>query len=288
MDTFKPIAGSALYKNKTGSARARQGSRTLVSLFVGTAALLVSSVPTFAGDVDALRAALKEKLPNTEITSLRETPILGLFEMVTGKNLFYVDKTGSYSIIGTLYDLTSHEDLTAGRLTELGYAPKEEKAVEVAATSIPWDRLPKDAAIIENKGGTYKLAVFADINCPYCQHLADILRDTPEIEVHTYLITLWERSVAPTKAVLCAEDQVKALHAAYKNEEAGKAEGLTGKPTGPEFAENCTTDVLDQTTAFASQHGISGTPFLVRSDGATSAGLRSKEFLIDWLKGAEQ
>ncbi|MFQ5535488.1 MAG: DsbC family protein [Sphingomonadales bacterium] len=193
-------------KPYVGSARARQGSRTLVSLIFGAGVLMASSSPVFAGDVDALRAALKEKLPNTEITSLRETPIPGLYEMVTGKNLFYVDQSASYSIIGTLYDLTTHEDLTAGRLAELGYAPKEEKAVEVPSTSIPWDKLPKDAAIIENKGGKYKLAVFTDINCPYCQRLADILKDAPEIEVHTYLITLWKRSVAPTKAVLCAED----------------------------------------------------------------------------------
>jgi len=271
-----------------GATHARQRARLLVSLFIGASALTAMSFPVQAGDIDALRTALKEKMPSTEITSLRETPVPGLFEMVTGKNLFYVDQSGSYSIIGTLYNLTTHEDMTAGRLAELGYAPKEERAVEVPSQSIPWDKLPKDAAIVENAGGKYKLAVFADINCPYCQRLADILKGLPEVEVHTYLITLWQRSIAPTKAVLCAEDKVAALHAAYKNQEAGKAVGLTGKSTSPELTENCTTDVLDLTTAFASLHGISGTPFLVRSDGATSAGLRSKAFLIDWLKEAEQ
>jgi len=258
-----------------GATHARQGARPLVSLFIGASALTAMSFPVQAGDIDALRTALKEKMPSTEITSLRETPVPGLFEMVTGKNLFYVDQSGSYSIIGTLYNLTTHEDLTAERLAELGYTPKEEKAVEVPSQSIPWGKLPKDVAIVENAGGKYKLAVFTDINCPYCQRLADILKGLPEVEVHTYLITLWQRSVAPTKAVLCAEDKVAALHAAYKN-------------NAPELIENCTTDGLDLTTAFASLHGISGTPFLVRSDGATSAGLRSKAFLIDWLKEAEQ
>jgi len=253
-------------------------------LISSTFAALLMTTTAMADELSDVRAALKKALPSTEITSLRKSPIPGLYEMVTGKNLFYVDKVGKYSVIGTLYNLATHEDLTAKRLAELGYAPKEEKAVEVSSTSIPWDKLPKDAAIVENAGGKYKLAVFTDINCPYCQRLADILKELPEVEVHTYLITLWKRSVAPTKAVLCAEDKVAALHAAYKNQEAGKAEGLTGKPTSPEFAENCTTDVLERMTAFTSLHGISGTPFLVRSDGVTSAGLRSKEFLIDWLK----
>ncbi len=244
-------------------------------LISSTLAALLMTTTAMADELDDVRAALKETLPGTEITSLRKSPIPGLYEMVTGKNLFYVDKAGKYSVIGTLYNLATHENLTSKRLAELGYAPKEEKAVEVPSTSIPWDKLPKDAAIIENAGGKYKLAVFTDINCPYCQRLADILKEMPEVEVHTYLITLWKRSVAPTKAVLCAEDKVAALHAAYKNDT-------------PEFAENCTTDVLGRITAFTSLHGISGTPFLVRSDGATSAGLRSKEFLIDWLKEAEQ
>ncbi len=264
-----------LFMKNAGSAQPRQGVRPLVSLFVGAVVLMAMSLPAFAGSVDALRAALKEKLPNTEITSLKETPIPGIFEMITGKNLFYVDQSGSYSIIGTLYDLTTHKDLTAERLAELGYAPKEEKAVETASQSIPWDKLPKDAAIVENAGGKYKLAVFADINCPYCRRLADTLKELPEVEVHTYLITLWERSVAPTKAILCAEDKVAALHSAYKNEH-------------QILPETCVPETLGAVANFAARHGISGTPFLVRSDGTTSAGLRSKEFLLDWLKEAKQ
>ncbi len=292
MTMLKPYAGSALFGDDARPARARHRSQTFCNLFLGGLALLATSSPVQAGDVDALRAALKVKLPNTEVTSLRETPIPGLFEMVMGKNLFYVDQSGNYSIIGTLYDLTTHEGLTAERLAELGYAPKEEKAIEVRSQSIPWDELPQNAAIVENADGKYKLAVFTDVNCPYCQRLADILKEMPEVEVHTYLITLWKRSDAPTKSILCAKDKIKALHAAYKNHEAGKAEDLTGETTRPEFAGNCTTDIFDlpmeRIGTFAANHGISGTPFLVRSDGATSAGMRSKEFLLDWLKEAEQ
>lgn len=263
---------SMRFKN---SAQGGPGIRSLVSLIAGGAGLLGVALPAQAGTIEALRTALEQTLPNTEITSLRETPIPGLFEMDAGKNLFYVDQSGRYSIIGSLYDLTRHQDLTAARLEELGYAPEPDQTVEVAARSIAWDQLPNDAAIIENAGGAYKLAVFTDINCPYCRRLADILKNIPEIEVHTYLITLWQRSIEPTRAVLCADDKVAALHAAYKN-------------IPLESAQPCATDALERTTAFAARHGISGTPFLIRSDGATSAGLRSKAFLLDWLKEAEQ
>ncbi|NKB55045.1 MAG: thioredoxin fold domain-containing protein [Alphaproteobacteria bacterium] len=259
-------------------------SRTIASKsmvgFALAATLLCTAGPGLAanpdGKLDKLRAALETRLPNTEIASLRASPVPGLYEMVTGQNLFYVDPSGRYMVIGSLYDLAGHEDLTARRLAELGHAPESETAVEVPSQSIPWDGLPKDAAIVENAGAKYKLAVFTDVNCPYCRQLATILKALPEIEVHTYLIALWERSVAPTRAVLCAKDKAAALRRAY------------GNTMDLASAETCDTDDLERTSAFAARHGISGTPFLIRSDGATSAGLRGKDFLLGWLKETKQ
>jgi len=241
------------------------------------ATLLSTSLLTFAShawadELAGVKAALKQTLPNTQITSLEKTPIDGLYQMVTGKNLVYVDQTGRYSLIGTLYDLKTHKDLTAEKLADLGHAPAQDKAVQVPSQSIPWDNLPHDLAIVENKGAKYKLAIFADINCPYCRRMADIVKTMPDVETHTFLIGLWQRSFAPTKAILCADNKVAALHAAYKNQ---------NPPT-----KTCNSDALDRLNGFAALHSISGTPFLVRSDGATSAGARSKEFLLDWLKEA--
>jgi len=230
--------------------------------------------PTWADELADVKAALKQNLPNTQITSLEKTPIKGLYQMVTGKNLVYVDQTGRYSLIGTLYDMKIHADLTAKKLADLGHAPVDQKAVQVPSQSIPWDKLPHELAIVENKGAKYKLAIFADINCPYCRRMADIVKALPDVETHTFLISLWQRSFTPTKAILCATDKVAALHAAYKNQ---------NPPT-----KVCESDALDRLNAFAAQHSISGTPFLIRSDGATSAGARSKEFLLDWLKEAAQ
>jgi thiol:disulfide interchange protein DsbC len=232
--------------------------------------------PALADDVDNVRAALETTLPNTEITSVRESVLPGLYEVVTGSNLLYVEKSGRYALIGTLYDLKRHEDLTAQRRDELHLVGQADKPVEAPLASIPWDQLPKDAAIVENAGAPYKLAVFADVNCPYCRRLAETLKDLPEVETHTYLMTLWERSTAPTKAVLCTADKTAALHQAFQ----GTLDTSSAAP--------CDTDALERTNAFAAEHGIAGTPFLVRSDGVTAAGLKSSEALLAWLKEAAQ
>jgi len=243
---------------------------------VTAAALLFCTSPVWADDLDDVRAALKTTLPNTEISSVRESVLPGLYEVVTGSNLLYVEKSGRYALIGTLYDLQSHEDLTAKRRDELQLTLQTDKPVDAPLASIPWGQLPKGAAVVENAGAPYKLAVFADVNCPYCRRLAETLKGLPEVETHTYLMTLWERSTAPTKAVLCAADKAAALHQAFDDT-------LDAPSASP-----CDTGALERTNAFAAEHGIAGTPFLVRADGVTAAGLKSSEALLAWLKEAAQ
>jgi len=49
---------------------------------------------------------------------------------------------------------------------------------------------------------------------------------------------------------------------------------------------NCDTSALDANERFARENGISGTPVLVRSDGAVIEGYRPKDYIANWLKGA--
>ncbi|PXW69734.1 hypothetical protein C7451_1153 [Blastomonas natatoria] len=46
----------------------------------------------------------------------------------------------------------------------------------------------------------------------------------------------------------------------------------------------CDTSGLDANEAFARQHGFTGTPVIVRDDGAVLHGFRPREFLETWLK----
>ena len=73
---------------------------------------LFTAGATHADGLETVRDALEERLPNAEIASLKETPIPGLYELVTGGTLLYVDRSGRYASIGTLYDLETHEGLS--------------------------------------------------------------------------------------------------------------------------------------------------------------------------------
>ena len=49
----------------------------------------------------------------------------------------------------------------------------------------------------------------------------------------------------------------------------------------------CDTSGLDENEAFARAHGFTGTPVIVRADGAVLEGYRPKPALIAWLKGGQ-
>ena len=72
--------------------------------------------------------------------------------------------------------------------------------------------------------------------------------------------------------VLCAKDQPRAVRAAYAQEPV-------------QGSGQCDTTGLDENEAFAKKHGFTGTPVLVRADGAVLEGYRPRAALIAWLKG---
>ena len=72
--------------------------------------------------------------------------------------------------------------------------------------------------------------------------------------------------------VYCAKNREEALHQAY-----------AGEPL--RNAGNCDTSGLDANEKFARAHGLSGTPVIVRADGAMIEGYRPKEALAAFIAG---
>ncbi|RZL71779.1 MAG: DsbC family protein, partial [Sphingomonas sp.] len=64
-------------------------------------------------------ALLKARLPKTQVSKVDCAIVDGLCEVTAGSNLFYVDRSGRYLIIGRVYDMETRQDLTATRLLEI-------------------------------------------------------------------------------------------------------------------------------------------------------------------------
>jgi len=257
-----------------------------------------ASSPSDAKLTDLLNA----RLSKTKLTQVSCGKIEGLCEVTAGANLFYIDHGARYLVIGRVYDMQTRQDLTAARLLEInpdmlvGGAAKANAAAadsgEAETAAIPGagqataktaqparpailslSGLPKEGAIVwGNKAAREMVTVFTDFRCAYCRALTLVLRSMDIRVVERPISVLGSREVA--NQVYCAKDQERALHAAY-----------AGEPVKAGAA--CDTKGLDANERFAHQHGLSGTPVIVRSDGAILEGYRPREFLETWLKGGK-
>lgn len=259
----------------------------------GSAATIAAVAHASSGaNVTTIKAALTDRLPKTEITEIDCDKIEGVCEVQARQNLFYIDHSARYLIIGRVYDMETKQDLTAARLLEMnpdmligggGSAVQDESAerqqqvraaeprgrapdarIDPAALS----SLPASGAIRMGKGGR-TLTVFSDFHCGYCKRLHETLRTLDVTVIERPISVLGTRPVS--EAVICAADKRRAVSQAYE-----------GSPITT--AGSCDTSGLDANEAFARKHGFTGTPVIVREDGAVVLGYRPREFLETWLK----
>lgn len=257
---------------------------------VGAGGLLALGVQAVAQSVggETVHAALAERLPKTQLTAVDCEKIEGLCEVQAGSNLFYTDGSGRFLIIGRVYDMETKQDLTAARLLEINpdmlvgaaasggasvggepaapAAAEREAAPKVERAALA--DLPDTGAITWGQG-SQTVTVFSDFRCGYCQRLHETLANMNVRVVERPISILGTRSISD--AVICANDRRKALAQAYAGESISSAGG-------------CDTSGLDANEAFARQHGFTGTPVIVRGDGAVVHGYRPREFLETWLK----
>ncbi|TCM32330.1 DsbC family protein [Novosphingobium sp. ST904] len=244
---------------------------------------------------------LKARLPKTKVTSVNCDKVDGLCEVTAGSNLFYIDRSARYLVIGRVYDMETRQDLTATRLLEMNpdmllggsaranaagaeagdgetaaFTPKQaalpKGGAGAPAQKVSLAGLPRDGAIVWGKPSGKTVTVFSDFRCGYCRALSNTLAAMNVRVIERPISVFGSRDLA--NQVYCAKNREKALHDVY----AGRT--LTG-------GGSCDTKGLDANEAFARQHGFSGTPVIVREDGAVIEGYRPREFLESWIAGGK-
>jgi thiol:disulfide interchange protein DsbC len=143
-----------------------------------------------------IRKALKETLPQIAIDQVNASPISGMYEIISGRKVFYVDSSGRYAMLGNLVDLSVKQSLT------------EEKVKSLAI--INWSKIPTKIAIVKIIGkGERKIAVFTDPDCPFCKRLdADILIKQKNLTIYYFLypMAMHANSDNDSKRIICAEN----------------------------------------------------------------------------------
>lgn len=214
-------------------------------------------------------ASLKKKIeaayPKFDVESVVKTPYAGLYEVFMGGQIVYADEHLTFLIAeGHLVDPKTKKDITGERLEEL--------------TRIDFNSLPLNKAIKVVKGnGSRKIAVFSDVDCPFCKKLEqDELSQINNVTIYTFLYPLEQlhpNAAAKSTLIWCAEDRVKAWNNWIFNNQLPKSAG------------NCKVP-LAEIGELAGKIGVASTPTLIFADGKRMMGAQPHKVIEAAMKAA--
>lgn len=234
--------------------------RTALCLcLLGATLALPSAAQTRAATPASIAERLQNLYPGTRFGEVNPTPWPGVFEVVMGANLAYVDESGQFFLFGHLYDMKAQRDLTAERKDSLA--------------RIDFSALPLADAVKEVRGtGARTLAIFSDPDCPYCRRLEAEMKGLTDVTIYTFLMpiaSLHPEARSKAIAVWCSKDRVAAWHALMWRDE--------------KIAARECPHPVDRNVALGERLGISGTPTLVAADGRVLPGAASSAQIEAWL-----
>lgn len=229
-----------------------------------TLSVLVASVVasiSFANEAEfkQLEQALKDKMPELEITEISETPIPGILEVLTGGDVVYLTPDAQYMFQGSLIDLDARTNLTQLRqgqvhMTLINNVPDAETVVFAP----------------ENTDNMREITVFTDTSCPYCSKLHEEVSKLNGAGIKVRYL-LYPRAGLGSSAhkqlmsVWCADDQQSAMTAAKR---------------GQRIEEKSCETPIEKHIALAQQVGLRGTPLIYLDSGEIISGYRPADAII--------
>ncbi|WP_295539788.1 DsbC family protein [uncultured Thiohalocapsa sp.] len=212
---------------------------------LGALALMASGAIAIAADEAAtIRAALAKVLPDFKPTSVKATPVDGLFEVEIGPQVMFVTGDGRYLIDGAIVDLESRENIT-----EQAQARARLRSIEQVGAD--------NMVVFEAPSAQHTITVFTDIDCGYCRKLHEQIQAYNDAGIsvrYLFYPRAGANSPAYDKAVSvwCADDRREALTRAKAGEDMPKRE--------------CANPVAEH-RQLGELMGIRGTPAIVLDSG---------------------
>ncbi|MDX1795159.1 MAG: DsbC family protein [Hydrogenovibrio sp.] len=224
------------------------------------AAACFSLTPAYA-DEAAIQQKLKQIIPNAPDAKISKSVIPGLYEVMIGTKVLYIDEGANYAVSGNIINLETRQNLTT--------------AAENKARKKILSGLDESQMIVYPAKGKVKhtLTVFSDIDCPYCRKLHDEIPMLTQAGFKVRYLAYPRAGVGSEsyhKAVSawCATDRVKALDQA-----------MSGKKI-PE--KTCQNPVMDD-MRLAEEFGVNGTPNILVDTGEFFPGYVPAKELIKRL-----
>lgn len=223
---------------------------------------LLTNACVVVADEAAVKKALAKFMPSEQIDRVKPSEINGLYEVVSGSNIFYASEDGKYLIQGQLFDAEAKKNLTETKLAGVR---------KVALEKVGEQNMIMFKAPIQK----YTVTVFTDIDCGYCRKLHSEI-DQYLAQGITVRYMFYPRagkgsdSYSKAISVWCSPDRNKALTAAKKGDL-------------PE-TKQCENPV-DEHMQLAESFGVNGTPMIITQAGNILPGYVPAQQLAKVLAG---
>ncbi|BDV42230.1 protein disulfide-isomerase [Geotalea uraniireducens] len=217
---------------------------------------------------DSPESELKKLFPAMPVTSIKKTPVDGVYEVVTGNNVIYVHLKTGHVFVGDLYtkegkNLTAETRnmLIADRFKLLTKADME-KALKIG-------------------NGKHTVIEITDPDCPFCRKMHEYWGRRPDVTRYVFFLPLPMHPTAEKKAryILAAKDKELAFWEVYSGE-LDKRPDLFDKP-------NDDKGLLAAQRAIVEKLGVHSTPaFWVDGNYVSGANIPLIEKIIGVCKTA--
>ena len=241
--------------------------KILISLILASSLMACNKPSSTVANVGAnttktpeeLKVELTKNIPGlTKVDAINKSSVVGIYEVVVGRKIFYVTEDGKYLFFGNLVDIASKKSITEQRVQEL--------------SKIDIKQLPLDLAIKSVKGnGKRTLYIFTDPDCPYCQMLEQqVIPKLTDVTIYTFLFPLpmHPNAMSNSKKIWCSKDRSAALTSYMVDK----------KPLPANMS--CDTSAIDKSIKIGTDIvGIDATPTIILSNGQILQGLMQPDQL---------
>lgn len=222
------------------------------------AALLALAGVASAESPSPIEATIKRLQPNSEILTIKETPVPGLFE-VTMKDFdpVYMSQDGQYFLSGQLMQLRAD-----GRVVNL----TEEKLRNERAAWLA--KVPaEDKIVFAPKKPKAKVYVFTDVDCGYCRKFHTEMAEYNAMGVEIHYLAYPRGGAegdtgAKMEAVWCAKDRRAAI---------------TKVKAGGDVPQAACKNPISAQYNLGKTVGVKGTPAVFLEDGTQIGGYLTPE-----------
>jgi thiol:disulfide interchange protein DsbC len=258
---FKKFLIQMMHSNTEGDKEASiMKNSNLINVTVGLfAACLLSGCAMHPNkSLESPETALRKAFPKMPFESMEQTDINGLYEVVSGQNIFYYYPEKEYLIFGDIFTMAG-KNLTAAKREEISTALVK--------------NLPLDKAVKSGNGKTTVIE-FTDPDCPYCRKAHEFFKARTDVTIYSFFSPLAHpAAISKVYYILNAEDRAKAYRDVFEGKKTVEpAEGYS------DSIKRLAQEHLD----LARSVGVSATPtFFINGNQVVGADIQKIKALLD-------